>query len=185
MSDYTAWNIQPRFSKSYDVGSLYGHDLRMNSYVGFNYGKNEDDQTLSGTVNGAGDFTTVNAIDNWYYGPEFGFYSAWDWCPETKITLGGHVNFNVNELSANRRISSTLGFNNSDELDDTEYTVGGGINLELHRKISDIISARVGFQYERQENTPVINVDNDTGEASVDAEGSNAYQFYVGIKVDY
>ena len=184
-SDYTAWNIQPRFSKSYSVGSLYGRDLRMNSYMGFNFGKNEDDQELSGTVNGVGDFRTMNTIDDWYYGPEFGFYSAWDWCPRTKVTLGGFVNFNVNELSATRSLTSTFGQAGQDELDDTEYTVGGGVNLGLHHKLSDIITARVGFQYERQENTPVINVDQQTGVADVDAEGSDAYQFYVGMKLDY
>lgn len=184
-SDYTAWNIQPRFNKSYTVGSLYGRDLRMNSYLGFNYGKNEDDQSLSGTVNGVGDFSTMNWIDNWYYGPEGGFYAAWDWCPKVKLTAGGFVNFNVNDLKAKRMLISTFGQEGQDEFSDTEFTVGGGVNVGAHYKIAPGVSAGAGFQWERQSNTPVVDINQDTGVADVDAEGSDAYQFMLGFRVNY
>ena len=185
-SDYTAWSFQPRLNKSYGVGTIYGTPVRMNSYLGFNYGKNEDDQELSGNVPLAGlDFMSGSWIDNWYYGPEGGFYAAWDWCPRTKVTVGGFVNFNVNDLKAKRMITLSNGLNGTDEFTDTKFTVGGGANIGLNYKIGDRITAKVGFQYEYANNAPVVNVDRQTGEASVDAEGADIYSITIGAKYNF
>ena len=184
-SDYTTWSIQPRFTKSYGVGTVFGTPVRMNSYVGFNYGKNEDDETLSGTVDGVGDFMTMNWVDNWYYGPEGGFYSAWDLCHDTKLTLGGFVNFNVNELSADRSISSTFGQNGRDELSDTKYTVGGGANIGFHLKVTQQISAKAEFEYRRDETAPAVKINQSNGQASVDAQAADVYAITIGAKINF
>lgn len=184
-SDYTTWSVQPRFNKSYGIGTLYGKPVHMNSYVGFNYGKNEDDEELSGSVPGAGvDFMTGSWIDNWYYGPEFGFDAAWYWCPPVKLKLGGFVNVNVNDLKAKRMLVAT-GFSGADEFSNTEVTVGGGARVGLNYKWNNYFSAKVGFEYEYANDTPVVNVDPQTGDASVGAEGADIYRIVVGARVNF
>ena len=185
-SDYTAWSLQPRLTKSYGLGTIYGTPVRMNSYMGFNFGKNEDDQEFSGDVPGAGlEFMSVNKIDNWYYGPEGGFYAAWDVCPMTKFTIGGFVNFNVNELSADRSLDVPTFTSGTDELSGTEFTVGGGANIGLHLKLTDQISAQARFDYKYANNTPTVNINQATSEASVNTEAADIYAITLGAKINF
>lgn len=182
-SDYTMWNIQPRFTKAYGLGTVGTVPVRMNSYLGFNYGKNEDDEDLTFDIPGAAlSGMTHNAIDNWYYGPELGFYSAWQVCPMTKITLGGYVNFNVNELSADRSLELTSGLTGSDELSDTKFTVGGGVTVGANFKLNDRMTASVGYNFDVANNAPAINVNQQTGAASVDTDTAQIHRFMVGLR---
>jgi hypothetical protein len=184
-SDYTSWESDVMFFKDYDV-DLWDEVVDFHSYFGIEFGKNEDDQSLMGDVPGLGvNFNSGNWIDDWFYGPVGGFESAWEVYPRVKVTTGAFGKLLFNDLSAKRMITLSNGLTGNDKLSNSEWTLGGGASIGLKYEVKPGITAQLGYTFEYANNTPVINVDRTTGDASVDAEGADKHEFYVGIKIDY
>jgi len=187
-SNYWSWQIEPRLRKSYSVGELFGKPLRMNSYIGFQYGEDEDDEDLDFDVPTFPlQVRSQVKLDNWYYGPEFGFYDSWEWCPRVHLTAGAFAKLYVNNLSASRSTSLAGLVNNSeqDSLSETTVTMGGGVNLGLHYKFTNYLTARIGYEYERADNTPYLDWDQTHGGVSLKTQASDINRIYIGAKLKY
>ena len=188
VSNYWSWQVEPRLRKSYTVGSLYGKPLMMNSYVGFQYGEDEDDEDLDFESPGIPLRVSSRVmLDNSYYGPEFGFYDSWEYCPGLHFTAGAFAKLNVNNLTAKRSLSVTDGANISgeDSLKDTTVTMGGGLNLGLNYKFAPNLTARVGYEYEYADNTPYLDQDQTHGGVSLKTQSSDIHRIFIGARLKF
>jgi hypothetical protein len=187
-SNYWSWSIEPRLRSSFTLGTLYDRPVHLNAYLGFQYGEDEDDEDM--------DFesptfplrvSSLVKLDNRYYGPTFGFYTGWWIHDRIRLTAGAFGKIYVNELDASRRISVVDGasLSGEDSLSRTTVTAGGGLDLGLQYKFAAGLVGRVGYGYEYADNTPVLKVDQQTGEASVDTGSADVHRVHIGLRAAF
>lgn len=185
-TDYWSWAVGPRLRKSYPLGTIAGVNVNMNSYLGFDYGEDEDDEDLSFDIPGSAvSVASMVKLDSRYYGPDFGFYSAWEICDNLHVTAGAFGKVYFNELQAKRMIDLTNGLNGADSIRETTFTAGGGANVGVNVKVAPNFTAKFGFGYERSGNSPFLDVNQETGEATVKAKSADIYRITVGAKMKF
>ncbi|HLF58075.1 MAG TPA: hypothetical protein VI732_00430 [Alphaproteobacteria bacterium] len=184
-SRYWSWGIEPRLRKGYDLGSFHGSPVTMDSYLGFEYGEDEDDEDLDFDIPAIGSHVTSRVmLDNRYYGPTFGFDGTYPIYGQLFLAAGAFGNLFVNNLSASRSIDlSNTAFRGSDSLSQTTVTLGGGANIGLNYEFAPNIKGRVGYEYEYANNTPFLDVDQAHGGVSVKTRGADVHRLFLGVRV--